>query len=160
MKIYPLIILLFLQISACYQEDNSDIQQNLNEATNFSLDIKTFDSFEQENNQFLQGEIINIRTYVTNLNDTELVLNFGSYYTGDIELINQQNETVWRVNEGKAFIQIPSKWTLEPNKTYESSFNWDQKLYPNDTQVPAGTYKLIFYLVGYDQVAEMTITIE
>ncbi|MDH5629626.1 MAG: BsuPI-related putative proteinase inhibitor [Gammaproteobacteria bacterium] len=148
-----IVMFLLFSIIACYDDTYDDMTQ-----ANFTLSILTKDSFGQVNDTFLQGEPITIEMMVSNPTSKKIDLRFSSGCQYSFKLYNSNNEAVWDWLADKLCTQAITYLTIPANGSELIIVEQDGTINPDSR--PVGDYKLTGYLIGYDRIAEMTITIQ
>jgi hypothetical protein len=96
-------------------------------APEFSVDIRTLDKFDQESQEFAQGEEINIELSITNLTSDDKSFMVG-FPEADLNLIDDTGEIVWTWSNGKLDLLLIFGIQLKANETRTRKFDWNQAI--------------------------------
>lgn len=143
-RIILLGLITFLAACGGGADDGHDLNDDL------SLDIATYDKFDQRTSLFFQGEEISIDLSVTNHSFYDVTLYSYDTQLFEFYVIDANDNIVWAWSDNRYFDNVLTPLNVRADSTYTVTVYWDQIVDGQGHLLAPGTYTLEGFFIGLD----------
>jgi len=145
------IALLFkiITISGCYHQEES----------NFKVEVKALDKFQQESTTFTKGEEIVFDLTITNISSKFQKLWYGGSSIFELIVRDSNNGVAWILPFERPSNLSVVEIDLSPNESFTTGYIWNQK--GNDgIAIEAGDYEVEGKFLSVSESGKLSISIQ